>query len=710
MYPVILLLPKDRSPHEAESNSQSPVPDLMLEYVQAPDSLVQGKRDLGRSPNGPQPVLKKENILTIPALQTSSAPAKMQAQYSNVQVSVGCSDTHTPIEMEAGGESCDGNVEALSSYHPDQKTDPSLTQTEKKLERPKLKATGPASRGHKFRISQSEPQIVDFTNSSSSELNDDADGIFDTPIPNIHHIQAQCSPLTPPSTYTTPSTWLGDDKLSPTKARPSRPGPKPLQDVKTTTENCFRGRATIHQPGEDQSKSHNLSADSCISTARSRSRSRSRSKESTTKVEKNPSQTSIKTKIEEETLNDHVIYSEDISNPTNVKIQPCPSNLRERLAAILIGIFGFDILDPIQQGIQQNAMQCVALTKTSNRCQRKWSHDVSAAQEYLHNLQKWPSLRRSVEELKALIELVFCTHNHRGKAIQKALDWLLKQGGVAIIQELVNDNHGSDTVLISDYEITILFNTKTPDVSQKCEKEAVVSSSPNEFEFSKGISVKPRQQRNGNPRSAKPWQPPETVNLSVSHSLIKEILQPLTARELNPGYMYIYGTTCEFGYKKIGVTENAVVKKRLRSSAAKCRIDAIPFYTEGDQPVLVKHVYRLEKLVHTELKEMRHQITNCSCGVKHKEWFQVKDEHAIEVIRRWTAWLETDPYEDCGGIWLLKGLFNNFELGPLSTPYVPPGEKPVPSRAPRRKNPAELLGRRRSSKRIAARAMPTKIN
>lgn len=64
--------------------------------------------------------------------------------------------------------------------------------------------------------------------------------------------------------------------------------------------------------------------------------------------------------------------------------------------------------------------------------------------------------------------------------------------------------------------------------------------------------------------------------------------------------------------------------------------------------VIVDHAGRVEKLIHAELAQHAMSIDQCPNKHKkngHSEWFDVKEEHAIQVIRKWTEWMRSVPYE-----------------------------------------------------------------
>jgi hypothetical protein len=141
-------------------------------------------------------------------------------------------------------------------------------------------------------------------------------------------------------------------------------------------------------------------------------------------------------------------------------------------------------------------------------------------------------------------------------------------------------------------------------------------------------------------------QPGNTANLSTSAVLRKLLTRPLTVSELDGGYIYMYWFPGNFGYVKIGYTRGDPAE-RLKKWEKQCKHAVQGF----DMPLIpVSHVYRMEKLIHAELKEVRYREKGCpGCGRDHVEWFRESPAHAHLVFDKWAAWMATEPYEYVGG-------------------------------------------------------------
>lgn len=99
---------------------------------------------------------------------------------------------------------------------------------------------------------------------------------------------------------------------------------------------------------------------------------------------------------------------------------------------------------------------------------------------------------------------------------------------------------------------------------------------------------------------------------------------------------------------KIGWTKDE--KKRIREHT-RCYGESEQVYPpQGHVNTFLPHAKRVERLIHAELVQQSMQVEFCpknrqqhSC---HREWFDVGERHAIAVIRRWSRWIKTAPYEE----------------------------------------------------------------
>ena len=117
----------------------------------------------------------------------------------------------------------------------------------------------------------------------------------------------------------------------------------------------------------------------------------------------------------------------------------------------------------------------------------------------------------------------------------------------------------------------------------------------------------------------------------------------------------------------------------------------------------VPHISRVEALVHLELNHHRRMEYKCpGCSKLHLEWFEISKDIAISVVRKWSAWMATLPYEkhmkDGEEQWILKSEERK-RLDELSRPGITFSTPSLRQLSKRRKtffsSPSTLASKRR---------------
>jgi hypothetical protein len=153
---------------------------------------------------------------------------------------------------------------------------------------------------------------------------------------------------------------------------------------------------------------------------------------------------------------------------------------------------------------------------------------------------------------------------------------------------------------------------------------------------------------------------------TISEELAKLLTRPLKKSDIKyQGSMYIFCQRGNFGHLKIGRSGN--VFSRLKQWNKQCKKTMEIYFPESvknkdeSMPDLqqVPHISRVEALVHLELIHHRRREQKCpGCFKSHVEWFEVSKDIAIGVVRKWSAWMATLPYEkhmkDGEEQWILK--------------------------------------------------------
>ncbi|KAL1796207.1 hypothetical protein ACET3X_004747 [Alternaria dauci] len=137
------------------------------------------------------------------------------------------------------------------------------------------------------------------------------------------------------------------------------------------------------------------------------------------------------------------------------------------------------------------------------------------------------------------------------------------------------------------------------------------------------------------------YEPKKTRGCSVFDALYEQAASPLTPRARDPGFIYMYWDRAFFGKIKIGYTNN--LAERLKTWKRKCNPENA-YHSGAESQVEMPHVFRVEQLIHTELKEYRLRRKCDGCDKLHKEWFEVNQVHAVKVMKKWRDWMLQKPY------------------------------------------------------------------
>ena len=140
---------------------------------------------------------------------------------------------------------------------------------------------------------------------------------------------------------------------------------------------------------------------------------------------------------------------------------------------------------------------------------------------------------------------------------------------------------------------------------------------------------------------------------TISEELAKLLTTPLKKSDIKyQGSIYIFWQRGNFGHLKIGRSGN--VFSRLKQWNKQCKKTMEIHFPESvknqDESMSdvqqVPHISRVEALVHLELINHRRTEKKCpGCFKSHLEWFEVSKDIAIGVVRKWSAWMATLPYE-----------------------------------------------------------------
>ncbi|CEJ88347.1 hypothetical protein VHEMI04692 [[Torrubiella] hemipterigena] len=137
--------------------------------------------------------------------------------------------------------------------------------------------------------------------------------------------------------------------------------------------------------------------------------------------------------------------------------------------------------------------------------------------------------------------------------------------------------------------------------------------------------------------------PGKTWQEGVKDRVGKALKKSSCGDETKSGYLYAYKVQGNDEFVKIGyTTRSTTVRHGEWEEACYRRPESV---YEG---ALVPNALRLERLIHAELVNEKVRIYCEACQKQHLEWFEISNEKAIGVIRKWELWMRGNPYENIG--------------------------------------------------------------
>ncbi|KAH1652198.1 hypothetical protein KXX16_006219 [Aspergillus fumigatus] len=299
----------------------------------------------------------------------------------------------------------------------------------------------------------------------------------------------------------------------------------------------------------------------------------------------------------------------------------------------------------IRERLREDDQRCPAQTVKGVRCKVRHRANVPIIMQYLDSLT---TIKPSevLQCLKNLSKVALCPLAHQRVARRELDAWktdINKLCDIQQDQEHVASHTNHRLLALANWINTLSgresFSERVEAASPPTSQESIPSNIPQVFTLIQKFA---------------PYVPKACAGLSVSEALEKLLLKPLMKSEIERvGSVYVYWQPGNFGHLKIGFSND--ISKRVKEWSAKCRKPMEVYFPKrgsDEEHLQVSHVCRVEKLVHTELKNYRRIEEKCpGCGGNHIEWFEVSRQLAIAVVRKWTAWMQTSPYEErsCGG-------------------------------------------------------------
>ncbi|EER23072.1 hypothetical protein CPC735_021000 [Coccidioides posadasii C735 delta SOWgp] len=318
-------------------------------------------------------------------------------------------------------------------------------------------------------------------------------------------------------------------------------------------------------------------------------------------------------------------------------LQKMPFN-ESRLATILP--------TAVRARILESSEFCISLTKQGRRCKNKHkdlSNEATDILKGLASLNVQSDWKDIYPKLESIVKMLMCSQTHAKTGVKEllALDGQMtelerkRDNGLGPIRDCLLDlvePWFEEICKNSDTEINKLREDQ--DQRAKAEAEDFSQETPSK---AMGKSTLGLQYNLG---TFLPYQPEAVRLLSIKEAIRQELEAPLSCRDLDSKHIYIYWSTGNFGLVKIGVSDD--VSSRLQKWGKQCQHEVKELWRED---IFVKHAYRVEKLVQTELKEVRLKVKCKGCDRSHREWFKTSSEHAGKVIRKYSSWAASMPYQ-----------------------------------------------------------------
>jgi len=371
--------------------------------------------------------------------------------------------------------------------------------------------------------------------------------------------------------------------------------------------------------------------------------------------------------------------------------RPATTKASNKAQRTISPVTALDLLDKlldidVQGRIRESSTQCLATAQTrSARCRiavrAQNKQLIITSLDTLSELKVGSDPTRCAEKLASFVDLTFCGRHHRSQAHASIDDWKKKNSMAkdsATSQTASKDTRASSNPVksvepsASDKELPLVRTQRKKKAKNEIDWER--STSPRQH----GV-LPPRTFRydlRRSPRNMKRYQqegcrfchrgPPPTLPVGLHIRITMN--KPLGVKALRSGFLYVYRHVGEKDFFKIGYS-TVGAQQRIKRWEKQCGHETEVVYPSNDaEGFRIGNVYRLEQLIHAELRDYRYREEGCEgCGKNHVEWFKVGEEHIRAVIEKWVDWIQEKPYEEKNDIWRLEKQQKR-EVGVMCTP------------------------------------------
>jgi hypothetical protein len=338
-----------------------------------------------------------------------------------------------------------------------------------------------------------------------------------------------------------------------------------------------------------------------------------------------------------------------------------------RARTTVLGINLFKIIPHnVKERFQEDPNTCCAsLVRKQVRCKKKFSDRSTRIQFHLEILSApdlFSNMPGALSGIEGLFNSAFCgahinvATKHFGK-LRKIEDIWTKNLDVSALKTNCID----DRAIISKWIQTLTGAVSYVEENTKSRKVngAIFNGKPADINFS-GAGHTHKSSRPSLPPmlNFEPYIAKQNEKYTINELLLLKMIEPLSPREEITGNLYVYWNVGEFGHVKIGTTR-FTVDYRLNSWYKQCKKD-VQELKIGEESIMkdIPHVYRVEKLIHTELAKCRVRVPKCAgCHKGHREWFEITkitkmaettettSKFVQRLILKWVKWIRKSPYK-----------------------------------------------------------------
>ncbi|KAI9743447.1 MAG: hypothetical protein M1818_002759 [Claussenomyces sp. TS43310] len=133
---------------------------------------------------------------------------------------------------------------------------------------------------------------------------------------------------------------------------------------------------------------------------------------------------------------------------------------------------------------------------------------------------------------------------------------------------------------------------------------------------------------------------------SVAYELVRSaMLKPLDKKDQEHGFIYLYEVEGNSGFVKLGYTTRSLEIRHQEWDFDCNRAVKVLYPIPSGGATVVPNARRVEALCHAELAYRKIRIYCRGCLKQHIEWFESSAEEATAVVRKWSKWMMTHPYQ-----------------------------------------------------------------